>query len=75
LKQFGCGEVQAPAKRLELVLGREKIAQSEVDDLDVAHLADEDVFNLEIPVNDAVSVTVIQCTGDLSGELAGLLLF
>lgn len=52
----------------------EQIAESKIDDLDVTGLAYQDVFDLEVAVNNAVAVTVIQCAGDLATELASLLL-
>ena len=62
------------AKRLELAAGGEEVAEAKINDFDVAHLADEDVLNLEIAVDDAVAVAVVEGAGDLAGKLAGLLL-
>jgi hypothetical protein len=73
LQEFWRSKVQTPAKCLELAPGREKIAQAEVDDLDVARLADENVLDLEVAVDDAVAMAVVERTGDLAGELASLL--
>lgn len=46
LEELGCCEVKTAAKRLEVPSWREEIAESKVDDLDVASLAYEDVFDL-----------------------------
>jgi hypothetical protein len=73
LQQFRSCEIQAPAKRLELVTWREQVAKTKVDDLNVACLANQNVLDLEVAVYDAISVAVVQCTGDLAGELARLL--
>ena len=54
--------------------GSEEVAQAEVDDLYVACLAYEDIFNLEITVNYAIPVTVVQGTDDLPTKLASLFL-
>lgn len=51
-----------------------EIAQAKIDNLNIASLADENVFNLEVTVNDAVAVTVIEGASNLATELAGLLL-
>lgn len=73
MEEFGGGKVQTSAKGFELVPGREEIAETEIDNLDIAHFTDKDVFNLEIAVDDAVSVAVVEGTGDLAGKLASLL--
>jgi hypothetical protein len=57
-----------------VALGGKKIAEAKVDDLDVSSLANQDVLDLEISVDDAVSMAVIEGTGDLSAELPSLLL-
>lgn len=75
LEQFGGCKVQTPAERLQKASWREQIAKTKVDDFDISRLADQDVLDLQVSMYDAVPVTVIQCTGDLAGELAGLLLF
>lgn len=46
LQQLRCSEVQATAKRFQLVPWREEIAQSKVDDLDVASFADQNILDL-----------------------------
>jgi hypothetical protein len=74
LEQFRCSKVQASAKRFQQCLRREEVAQPEIDDLDVASLADENILNLQIPMHDTISVTVIQRAGDLASKLPGLLL-
>lgn len=74
LQQLGGGKVQTAAEGLECAARSEEIAQAKVDDLDVASFADEDILNLEVPVDDAVPVAVIQSTSDLPTELPGLLL-
>ena len=75
LQQLGGGKIQAATERLEQALWREQVAQPKVDDLDISRLADEYVFDLQVSVDDAVAVAIIQCTCDLTGEFAGLLLF
>jgi hypothetical protein len=74
LQEFWGSKVKASAKRLELASRREQIAEAKIDDFDVASLADEDVLNLEVTVDNAIAVTVVQRTGNLSGKFAGLLL-
>ena len=74
LQQLWSGEIQATTERLQLASGRKKIAQTKIDDLNVASLADKDVLDLQIMMNDAVPMAVVQRTGDLTGELAGLFL-
>jgi len=73
LEKFGGGKVQTSTECLELIPRREQVTQSKVNNLDVAHLADKDVLNLEISVDDAVPVAVVQGAGNLSSELARLL--
>lgn len=51
-----------------------QIAKPEVDDLDVSIFTDENIFDLEVSVDNAVPVTVVESAGDLTAELAGLLL-
>lgn len=51
---------------------REKIAQAEIDNLDVASLANENVLNLQIPMNNRISVAIVERRGDLSPEFACL---
>lgn len=38
---------------------RKEIAQPEINDLDISRLADQNVLNLEISMNDAVPMTVV----------------
>jgi hypothetical protein len=72
LQEFGCGKVQAPAECLELAPGREEVAQAKIDDLDVASLANQNVLNLQVAMDDAVTMAVVECTGNLAGEFASL---
>lgn len=74
LQQLRSSKVQTAAEGLELATGRKQVTQSKVNNLDVARFADEDVLNLQIAVDNAVPVAVIQGTGDLASELAGLFL-
>ena len=53
---------------------REEIAESKVDDLDVSGLADQDVFDLQITMDYAVPVAIVECTGDLTAKLPRLFL-
>lgn len=48
VQELGCSKVERSAKRREVVVRRIEIAQSKVDDLDVAGLGDQDVFDLQI---------------------------
>lgn len=52
----------------------EKIAETKVDYLDVSILTNEDVLDLEISMNNTVPMTVVEGAGDLTAELASLLL-
>ena len=76
LEQLGSGKVEAAAIRLELpvLVRREEVAEAKVDDFDVARLADQDVLDLEVAVDDAVPVAVVDGARDLARKLAGLLL-
>ncbi len=51
-----------------------EVAEAKVNDFNITSLADENVLNLQVTVNDAVAVTVVERAGDLATELAGLLL-
>ena len=75
LQQLGGGKVEAAAVSLELpiLLWREEVAQAEIDDLDVASFANQNVLNLEVPVHDAVSVAIVQGAGYLSTKFSSLL--
>lgn len=53
---------------------RKQVAETEINDFDVASFTNEDVFDFQIAMDDAVSVTVVQSTGNLTTKLAGLLL-
>lgn len=57
-----------------MAAGGKEVAQAKVNDLDVTGLADENVLNFEISVDNAVPVTVIQGTGDLTTEFPSLFL-
>jgi len=74
LQKFWCCKVKRATEGLEQTTGSKGVAQTKVDNLDVASLADEDVFDLEITVYDTVPVTVVESTGYLATKLAGLLL-
>ena len=76
LQQLGGGKVETAAVRLELpiLLWRKEVAQAEVDNLDVASLADQNVLYLQIPMHNAVAVAVVDSACYLPRELAGLLL-
>lgn len=74
LQQLGSGEVETAAKGFEMAARREQVTQAKIDNLDVASLADEDVFDFQIAMHDTVPMTVIKSTGDLATEFAGLLL-
>lgn len=73
LQQFGGGEIQTSAEGLEMAARGEKIAETKVDDLDVAGLADQNVLDLQVSMDNAVPVAVIQGTSNLTTELPGLL--
>jgi len=48
------------------------LGQAEVEQLDRAIARDLDVGGLEVPVDDAVLVRVLECLGDLAGHLQGV---
>lgn len=75
LEQLGCREIQTSAKSLEQGPGREQIAEAEINDLDIANLADQNVFDLQVPVYHAVPMAIVEGAGDLSSKFPGLLLF
>ena len=54
--------------------GSKQVAQTEINDFNITSLADEDVLDLEIAVDDAIAMAVVESTGDLAAELASLLL-
>lgn len=74
LKELWGGKVETATKCLQMTAGCEEVAETKVDNLDIAGLADEDVLDFEIAVDDAVAMAVVECAGDLTAELAGLLL-
>ena len=74
LKKLWCGKVQTATERFEVAAWCKEIAKPEVDDLDVPRLTNEDVLNLQVAVHDAIAMAVVQRTGNLSAELASLLL-
>jgi len=51
-----------------------EIAQAKINDLDVACLTDQDILNLQISMDYAVSMAIVQGARNLSAELPGLLL-
>lgn len=51
-----------------------EIAQAKINDLDVTRLADQDILDLQISMDDAVSMAIVQGARNLSAELPGLLL-
>ena len=57
-----------------MALWSKKIAQAEIDDLDISRLANQDVFDLEVSVDDAIAMAVVKRTRDLSTKLPSLLL-
>ncbi len=73
LQELRGGKIQAAAKGLEVPAWRKQVAQTKVDNLDVAILADEDVFDFKIAVDNAVAVAVVEGAGNLAAELARLL--
>lgn len=74
LQQLRRSKIKTSTESLEVTAWGKEIAQAKVNDFDVAGLADEYILNLEIPMNDAVSVTIVQSTGDLTTKLPSLLL-
>ena len=56
-----------------MTAGGKKIAEAKVDDFDITSLPNENVFDFEVAVNDAISVTIIESACDLSTEFSGLL--
>lgn len=57
-----------------MAAGRKEVAQAEINNFDVAVFANENIFDFEVPMNDAISVTVIQGARNLATEFASLLL-
>ena len=51
-----------------------ELGEAEVRELEIAVLADEDVLGLEVAVDDAVGVEVLECEEDLGGEETSLVL-
>lgn len=50
---------------------RDVLREAEIGDLDVPVRAEEDVFGLEIPVDDVLLVEVIESQGDFGSEELG----
>lgn len=75
LEKLWSGKIQAATKCLQSAPRGEQVAETKVDDFDIAFFADQDVFNFQISVDDAITVTVIKRTGNLPGKFAGLFLF
>lgn len=73
LEQLGGGKVETAAEGLEVATRGKEVAQTKVNDFDISRLADEDVFDFQVAVDDAVAVAVVEGAGDLTAELAGLL--
>lgn len=74
LQELGGREVETAAKCFEVPSWGEEIAKSKVDDLDVPGFADQDVFDLQITMDYAVPVTIVESTGDLTAKLSRLFL-
>lgn len=74
LEQFGCGKVERAAKGFEKTLRRKGVAETKVNNLDITSLTDEDVFDFQITMNDAISVAIVKGACNLATEFASLLL-
>jgi len=48
VEEFGSGEVEGTAEGRELGVRGEEVGESEVDDLDVSRVGDEDILDLKI---------------------------
>lgn len=75
VQQFWSRKVETAAEGLQQGSWRVEVAQTEIYYFDVTALADQDVFDLQISVDDAIAVTIIEGTCNLTAELSGLLLF
>lgn len=71
---WGC-KVERATESLQQALGSECVAQAEINDLNVTSLTDENVFDLEVAVHNAVPMAVIKSTCYLAAKLPGLLFF
>ncbi|KAH0207727.1 protein kinase, partial [Aureobasidium melanogenum] len=74
LQKLGCSEVEGTTERLQEALRREGVAQTEVDDFDVASFANQNVLDLQIAMHNAVAMTVIERACNLTTEFTRLLL-
>ena len=74
LEQLWSSKIKTTTEGFQETSGREEVAETKVDDFDITRLADQDVLDFQITVNDAVAMTVIQSAGDLASKFAGLLL-
>jgi hypothetical protein len=70
-----CRVARRAAGRLEQLVAFVEVAQAEVDDLDVLVLVQQQVLGLEVSVDDAELVDVLDAGDDLLEELAGFLFF
>jgi hypothetical protein len=55
-----------------MALGSKEITKTKINYLYVASFADKNVFDFEVSMNYAVSMAIVQCTGNLPPKLAGL---
>lgn len=74
LEKLRGSKVQTATERLEVATGRVEVAQAKVNNLDISGLADQNILNLEIAVDNTVLVAVVEGTGDLSTKFSCLLL-
>lgn len=74
LQQLRRGKIKTSAESLQMAARCEEIAQAKVNDFDITSLADEYVLDLQVSMHDAVSMTIVQGTGDLTTKLSSLLL-
>lgn len=59
LEQLGSGKVKTAAKCLEQVSRGKEVTKTEINDFDIAGLADEDIFDFQVPMHNAIAMAVI----------------
>ena len=74
LQQLWRCKVQTPAKRLQMAGRSKQVTQAKINDLNIARLTYQDVLDLEVSVNDAVSMAIVQGARNLSAEFPSLFL-
>lgn len=74
LQEFWSCKIKTSTECLQGATRREEVAEAKVDDLDIASFADENILDLEVSVDNAVLVAVVEGTRNLAAEFPSLFL-